>query len=283
MDGQLRCGRIVYTNDLPVYTAFDEGAITYPGTLQSAVPSELNAMLLSGELDVSPMSAFAYARHCEKFILLPDVCIGARREVISVVLVSQTPPALLEGATIAVTPDSASGVNLLRVLLERRYGVRAHFQTADNAAERARLGEPALLIGDGAIDAIFEFPQSHVYDLGTIWHDWTAEHTVFAVWAARREVYKVNPEAVHACVVALSDAYTWGRGHMETVVAEAHKRRPRPAGFYQNYYAKLNFNFHSAAQSGLAAYCRELCAIGAIPRMPQTTPEVIGVAPSVTG
>ena len=55
----LRCGRIQYTNDLPIYAAFDAGAIEYPGTLHADVPARLNAMLLGGELDLSPISAFA--------------------------------------------------------------------------------------------------------------------------------------------------------------------------------------------------------------------------------
>ena len=274
----LRCGRIKYTNDLPVYAAFDADAIAYPGSLHSDVPSNLNAMLLSGELDLSPVSAFAYAKNAERLVLLPDLCIGARREVISVVLVSRTPPALLEGATIALTDESASGANLLRVLLAQRYQVKANFVTSANPLESARAGEPALLIGDSAIDALLELPAEYVYDLGVLWHDWTGEQTVFAVWAARREVYDRSPEGVRACMHALTDAYTWGRAHLDLVIGDAQRMKPRPAGFYENYYAKLNFMFHSAAQSGLAAYCRELAAIGAIDRIPQVTPEVIGVS-----
>lgn len=112
----LRCGRIVYTNDLPVYAAFDAGAIAYPGTLHADVPSRLNAMLLGGELDLSPVSAFAWAANPDELVLLPDLCIGARDEVVSVVLVSKTPPGQLHGQRIYVTGESASGKNLLRVL-----------------------------------------------------------------------------------------------------------------------------------------------------------------------
>src|SRR5579862_6246847 len=121
----LRCGRIVYTNDLPIYAGFDSGALDYPGSLLSAVPAKLNAMLLGGELDLSPVSAFAWAQHADELVLLPDLCIGARDEVVSVVLVSKTTPAQLDGIPIYVTGESASGKNLLRVLLERRYGVHA--------------------------------------------------------------------------------------------------------------------------------------------------------------
>ena len=57
----LRCGRIAYTNVLPVYAAFDAGAIAYPGSLHDGVPARLNAMLLGGELDMGPLSAFDWA------------------------------------------------------------------------------------------------------------------------------------------------------------------------------------------------------------------------------
>lgn len=273
----LNCGRIKYTNDLPIYAAFDEGVLEYPGTLHADVPAKLNEMMLDGRLDVGPISAFAYAKDFERFVLLPDLCIGARDEVISVVLVSSVPPALLDGAEIAVSSESATGRNLLRVLLERRYGVHARFVEGADAGAAAKEGRAALLIGDAAIDAQLSLPVEHVYDLGTLWHDWTGEQTVFAVWVARREVYEGNPEGVRACMHALTDSYTWARGNMAAVIARAQQVIARPPGFYENYYAKLNFTFHSAAQRGLAAYCRELQAIGAIATMPRVLPEAIGV------
>jgi chorismate dehydratase len=273
----LRCGRIIYTNDLPIYAAFDEGVIAYPGTLHADVPAKLNAMLTNGELDLSPISAFHWAKNADDLVLLPDLCIGARDEVVSVVLVSQTPPALLDDVPVALINESASGRNLLRVVLERRYGVKPQYVEADRPLEVAAAGDPALLIGDTAIDALERFPREHVYDLGTLWHEWTREQTVFAVWAARREAYERDPEAVRACMHALTDAYTWSRSHMDTVIAEAERVKPRAPGFYQTYYGKLNFTFHSAAQSGLRAFCRELHAIGAIPAVPHSLPEAIGV------
>ena len=273
----LRCGRIVYTNDLPIYAGFDSGALAYPGSLTAAVPSKLNAMLLGGELDLSPISAFAWAQHADELVLLHDLCNGARDEVISVVLVSQTPPALLDGVEIALSNESATGRNLLRVVLERRYGVVPRYADTDDALAVAAAGKPALLIGDAAIDALVRFGRENVYDLGTLWHEWTKQQTVFAVWAARRDAYERDPEAVRECMHALTDSYTWSRSHMVAVVALAQAQRPRDMGFYEAYYGKLNYTFHSAAQSGLAAYCRELHAIGAIESVPSSLPEVIGV------
>jgi hypothetical protein len=78
---------------------------------------------------------------------------------------------------------------------------------------------------------------------------------------------------------ALTDSYTWSRSHVDEVVALAQRKIPRPRGFYECYYGKLNFTLHVAAQNGLAAYCRELIAIGAIETMP-TLPEVVGAVAS---
>lgn len=155
----LRCGRIRYTNDLPVYAAFDAGVIAYPGTLHADVPARLNAMLLDGALDLSPISAFTWASNAHRLVLLPDLCIGAREEVVSVVLVSAIAPPLLAGAEIFVSAESATGRSLLRIILERRYGIRATYVDETDPAARASAGDPTLLIGDSAIDAIERFPR----------------------------------------------------------------------------------------------------------------------------
>ena len=154
----LHCGRIKYTNDLPIYAAFDAGAIEYPGTLHADVPARLNAMLLRGELDMGPVSAFAWAANSDRLVLLPDLCIGAREEVVSVVLVSRKPPALLGSSKVYVSEESASGRYLLRIILEQRYRVRPKYVDESEPRERASAGDPTLLIGDAAIDAIETIP-----------------------------------------------------------------------------------------------------------------------------
>lgn len=268
----LHCGRIKYTNDLPIYAAFDAGAIEYPGTLHADVPARLNAMLLGGELDMSPISAFTWAANWERLVLLPDLCIGARDEVVSVVLVSSIPPSQLGAGPVYVSEESASGRYLLRVILERRYGLAPRYVDEARPFERAQHGDPALLIGDSAIDAIERFAAENVYDLGTLWHEWTGQQTVFAVWAARRDVYDLDPAAIGECMHALTDSYTWSRSHPREVVALAERAIARPSGFYERYYGKLNYMLHAAAQNGLAAYCRELVEIGAIPAVPAMPP-----------
>jgi chorismate dehydratase len=269
----LRSGRIVYTNDLPIYAGFDEGAIRYPGALIADVPANLNAMLLDGRLDLSPISAFSWAKHADAYALLPDLCIGARKEVWSVVCVSRTPLEELDGQTIAVTKESASGRNLLRVLLEGRYGIKAHFVESDDPFGEAARGRPAMLIGDRAIDAQQTFAAAHVHDLGMEWHDWTNEDMVFAVWAVRRDALASHPLDVGAALNALVASQLWGSQHMDRVVASAQRTYARPTGYYAAYYRTLNYVFDAGARAGLARFVSELHAIGAIDSIPRVEPE----------
>jgi len=274
----LRAGRIIYTNDLPVYAAFDAGAVHFPGTLLAEVPSALNAMLLEGNLDLSPISAFAYLRNVERLALMPDLCIGSRRDVWSVVCVSSRPLDELDGATIAVTRESASGRNLLRVLLERRFGVRATFADSDDPYAAARRGEPALLIGDRAIDALQSFAPGDVHDLGRIWHAWTNCDMVYAVWAVRREILQAHAGATLDAFSALVAAQRWGARNRSAVVAAAQAVRTRPEGFYEAYYETLNFSLDTRALAGLRRYAEELCAAGLLERVPPIEPETLTAA-----
>ncbi|MBV9737582.1 MAG: menaquinone biosynthesis protein [Candidatus Eremiobacteraeota bacterium] len=242
------------------------------------MPTELNAMLIGSKLDLSPISSAAFAKAAGQLVLLPELCIGARDDVISVVLVSRTPLLALDGQTIVLTDESASGVGLLRVLLERRYCVRARYERSHDPLDAARAGKPALLIGDHAIDARFLFEDEHIYDLGRLWHEWTGEDMVFAVWAARAEAVKTRSAEVAACVQALVDARAWGLARVSDVAARAQQAKPRPPGFYESYYRTLKFTLDAAAERGLAAFWSELRAIGEIDRVPKVTFEAAGVA-----
>ncbi|MBC5809825.1 MAG: menaquinone biosynthesis protein [Candidatus Eremiobacteraeota bacterium] len=264
----LRSGRIVYTNDLPIYTAFDEGAVRFPGALVADVPANLNAMLLDGRLDMGPMSAAAYAGASDRFMLLPELCIGSRADVWSVVCVSKLPLRGLDGARIAVTRESASGRGLLRVLLERRYGISAEFEESTDPYAAAAAGRPALLIGDRAIDARQTFNAAHVHDLGAEWHAWTGLDMVYAVWVVRRDVLDSNGADVRAAWQALVAAHRWGERNPQRVIGHAQRAHPRPGGFYGAYYETLNFTFDGRARAGLTRYFEELHALGAIASVP---------------
>src|SRR3954462_3495152 len=134
------------------------------------VPTALNRQLISGELDVAPISSIEYARHADRLRILPRLCVSSEGAVDSIQLVSKKP--LEHVRTVAVTPESATSVVLTKVLLPE--------------ATHVPLGEAAdatLLIGDAALKSSFEDPTPH-YDLGRLWLERTGLPMVFAVWAA---------------------------------------------------------------------------------------------------
>jgi chorismate dehydratase len=254
----LRVGRIAYTNVAPVETAFDAGAVSRDAVITAAAPAALNALLAAGELDASPVSAAHYLANTDRLALLGDVCIAARGAVISVVLVSPTPPALLDGASIAVTRESASGRALVETLLRGRYGAHAAFEPVDDPAAEARSGRPTLLIGDAAIAIRDAVPAGDVYDLGQAWFDWTALPMVYAVWAVRRDVLAERPVEIARLAAAYAEARGWGEAHRETVIDAAQALRPRGHDFYDRYFSTLTYHLDDDARAGLARFAAEI-------------------------
>ena len=123
----LHCGRINYTNDLPIYAALRCASANLPGHVARRRTRAVERHAAGRKASTSVRLARSPGRHnWERLVLLPDLCIGARDEVVSVVLVSAAHPSQLDGERIYVSAESASGYTLLRVILERRFGVRPH-------------------------------------------------------------------------------------------------------------------------------------------------------------
>lgn len=265
---KLRCGRISYTNDLPVYAAFDEGAVDFPGSFVAGVPMDLNRMMLAGELDCGPMSSFFYAQHAASFVLLPGVCIGSRRDVRSIHCVSRTQPAQLAGKPVAVTKESATGRALFEVICKTRFGFSPAYVESDDPLREFREREIAcVVIGDKAIDAQLAHP-ADAYDLGRLWHDFTGVDMVYAVWAVRRDVVTRSPEAVAAVDAAMRSSLDWGLEHVDVAIAAAQNTIGRPAGFYADYFSALNYRFDREAQNGLSAFFAACAACGLLAAPP---------------
>ena len=56
--------------------------------LIKGTPTELNNLLISGALDISPISSIEYARNRDSLMLFPDFTVSSDGEVKSIVLLS---------------------------------------------------------------------------------------------------------------------------------------------------------------------------------------------------
>jgi chorismate dehydratase len=129
----------------------------------------------------------------------------------------------LDGKRIGIIDDTATSVRLLRVLLEKRYCVTAHFERLHGGVNDYTGLDAVLLIGDAALRhqkaGLPGFDL--VYDLAREWYEWQKLPFVFAVWAARKSLSAETKAAiVNALVASLEKS-----SEDYVIIAGAHGRR----------------------------------------------------------
>ncbi len=178
-------GKIPYLNTVPFY-ALDEYT---PFKILPVVPRRMGILLDQQMIDAGVFSLLDYVRQESRLELL-GFCIATRDQVKSVMLFSKEGWRDLHGKRIAITDESATSVKLLKVLLEKKYGVTAEFERLHGGVNDLSAFDAVLLIGDEALRrnkyglAGFEL----VFDLAREWYDWQKLPFVFAVWAVRWEL-----------------------------------------------------------------------------------------------
>ena len=242
----IRLGRISYVNMAPVFHR-----LTHEVEEVTGVPTELNRMLLAGALDVAPISSIEYARNASRLRLLPRLCVSSEGAVDSIQLVTRIP--LGQVRSVAVTPESATSVDLTRVLLPR-----AEIRPLDEEAD-AR-----LLIGDAALRSAFEDPTPH-HDLGRLWLERTGLPMVFAVWAAPEPVVDGLGELQESLVASVRLA----RSEPERLAHEASDRYGYPAGFLARYFEKLRYSFGPRERAGFYTFLEMARDVGELDHVPE--------------
>jgi chorismate dehydratase len=242
----LRLGRIGYVNMAPVFFRLEADVEEVVG-----VPTELNARLLGGDLDLAPISSIEYARHAERLRVLPRLCVSSDGAVDSIQLVSRLP--LSRVRSVAVTPESATSVVLVRILLPD--------------AEHVPLGEEAdarLLIGDAALRSMFEDPTPH-HDLGQLWRERTGLPMVYAVFACADP----PPAGIGVVEDALLDSHRLARAEPERLAREASERYGYPPGFLARYFEKLRYAFGPRERAGLLSFFELAHEAGQLDAVPE--------------
>ena len=263
----MRVGRIPYINCYPVYGAIDRGLVKLDATLVDGVPSALNALTEAGALDVSVVSAVEYARHADRYLLLPDLAITSDGPVRSVMLFSKRPAPDLGRARVLLSRSSMTSVALLKLLFENVWHANPEFAGAD--AERADLGdadqephEARLVIGDAALQLSAAHRYPFVYDLGEEWKRWTGLPFVFAVWVAQRTSPVGAALDVHARLIESRD---WGLTHLDLLADQAAAATGVARRVCLTYLSGLDYRLSYAHLAGLTDFFRRLASAGRVP------------------
>jgi chorismate dehydratase len=174
----------VYLNSAPIVHAFADGTQAERCRfLGHTAPSQCADLLADGAVDAALIPAIEYQR-IPGLAAARGVCVGARRQVRSVLLVSRGP--VERARSIAVDTSSRTSAALLRIVLERFRGLAPSYEpSAPDLPSMLATCDAALIIGDPAMTA--DTRGFEVHDMAALWREHTGLPFVFALWAVRHD------------------------------------------------------------------------------------------------
>lgn len=261
-----RAGWIHYTNVAPILDP-----LTVPPSVSviTGVPTQMNAALLGGEVDIANISAAEFIRNADQLAALPDFSVSVLGQVYSVNLFHTVP--LPELKRVALTAQSATSVALLEVLL-REWGLSPTLTRDEGTAQEllARGYDGVLRIGDSALREWYEvvgplpaegsmtrLPHEgggiQVTDLSEEWYRLTGQPFVFAVWAYRKDT-PPPPELLQA----MRDARREGIGNLGAVSRRHAERLGLPWRVVQHYLWNFRYHLEEPDRRGLQQFAARL-------------------------
>ncbi len=258
----LRLGHIEYSNCFPVHARLIDCGPPPWLTLLAGVPARLNAALAAGAIDVAPSSSIEYARHADRYRILPDFVIGSDGPVQSIIVESSRPLDELDDVEVAVPTASATSVVLLRILLETRFGLRPRYRWFDQAEEPDPLAAgtaAALRIGDVALRREPAAGRRAI-DLGEAWNAWTGLPFAFAVWQAGADA-AADPELrrLHALLLESRDYF---HAHVGDLARRHAALFGLPPLRLERYWQSLTYTLDERMRRGLCQFYRYAAAFG---------------------
>jgi chorismate dehydratase len=175
-----------YLNTAPLIWSFIHGVQRDAVDLfTDTAPARCAEMLARGEVDAALVPVIEYQRLAGVSIV-PDVCVGSRSAVRSVVLATRRNN-LKKVTRVALDDSSRTSVALVKIVFREFLGFEPEWQSSPpDLATMLAHNDAALIIGDPAMKIPRD--QFRVFDLATMWHEFTGFGFVFAMWMARASV-----------------------------------------------------------------------------------------------
>jgi len=201
-----------YLNTAPLIWSFIHGPHHRSvELLTDKAPARCAEMLATREVDVALVPVIEYQRMPD-IVMVPGVCVGSRSAVRSVVLVTRGNN-LKKVKRVALDDSSRTSAALVKIIFREFLGFEPEWQTSQpNLKSMLRSADAALIIGDPAM----KIPRDefHVFDLATLWHEFTGFGFVFAMWMARKD------SSHKARTVDFAGARDEGLAHLDDIASE---------------------------------------------------------------
>jgi len=244
---KLRVGIVNFLNSKPLAWGFLKGHHADLFAPSYHPPAMVARLLAQGNLDVGLIPSIEVQR-IPNLRVLPDMCIAARHEVRSVLLVSRGP--VEDIRRVALDQNSRTSATLVRILLKERYGLDPEYLHDRPDPERMLAeADAALIIGDPALRVDRE--RYRIIDLAAEWHELTERPFVFAVWAVRPEV------DIPDLPFYFKSSLRYGLSSLDTVVREAAAELNLDSSEVRSYLTEnLSFVLRQEEIEGLEEFYR---------------------------
>jgi chorismate dehydratase len=227
-------------------------------------------MLAAGDIDLCPSSSIEYGKSFEKYSLLPNLSISSIGAVKSVLLFSRVPIADLANLPVGLTTESDTSINLLKIILAKKYGFHNLFQrTSLPLSEAIQQFSALLLIGDTALKASLANNGLYVYDLGELWHDFSGLPFVFALWIVRRDAAAAKHAEIKALCDELQQAKELAYDSYESIASNSKEKAWINSEALVGYWRTISYDLTPAHVAGLQSFFRYAAELGILAREPE--------------
>ena len=236
-----------YLNTAPLIWSFLYGSRQNTVELFThKAPSRCAEMLRTGEVDAALVPVIEYQR-IPDVVIVPDVCVGSRDSVRSVVIASKQNN-LKKIKRVALDNSSRTSVALVKIIFREFLGFEPEWQDAPPDLRRMlEHNDAALIIGDPAM----KIPRDkfRVFDLATLWHEFTGLGFVFAMWMAGAS----QAERIHA--IDLKAIRDEGLTHLDEIAAGYEDQAAlSPAEIKDYLTGNIAFQMDEKMMKGLELY-----------------------------
>ena len=236
-----------YLNTAPLIWSFIQGAQRNSVDLfTDTAPARCAEMLARGEVDAALVPVIEYQRVAD-IAIVPDVCVGSRSAVRSVVLATRRNN-LKKVTRVALDASSRTSVALVKIIFREFLGFEPEWVTSPpDLAAMLEHNDAALIIGDPAM----QIPRDRfqVFDLATLWHAYTGFGFVFAMWMARRST------ADRARAIDFAGACDEGLANLDEIAAQYQNQAQLSPQAIRAYLTQnIAFQLDDQMQKGLDLY-----------------------------
>jgi chorismate dehydratase len=236
-----------YLNTAPLIWSFARGERRNEvELLTDTAPARCADMLARGQVEAALVPVIEYQRMPETAIV-PGVCVGAREEVHSVVLVTRG-ARLEEVGSVALDTSSRTSAALVEVIFREFIGRAPRLeQFAPDLERMLDRYDAALVIGDPAMT--FERAGLRVYDMAALWREFTGLGFVFAMWMAQRGA------SARVRAIDFAAARDEGLARVEEIAAEYERELGRPRDELVRYLTRnICFELDEGMHAGLKLF-----------------------------